>query len=192
MPGTRLNRFRGRRLIDPPPLSHPVRPSQRCGRSPVPPYAALRVPGIPQALCRGASHDIFFVCACSKTCRCGDCRRAPNGRTSRPSGGSGAELAGRRRVGAPLPLPGHAPEAVGLRRRDPRAEEAAVSAGRAQPGRGGPVSRRGEGREASRHPDHVLRRPCASPRPSASPCPPSTANGWCCASRRARGRKTAT
>ena len=26
----------------------------------------------------------------------------------------------------------------------------------------------------------------------ASPCPPSTANGWCCASRRARVRRTAT
>ena len=30
--------------------------------------------------------------------------------------------------------------------------------GRAQPGRSGSVSRRGESREASRHPDHVLRR----------------------------------
>ena len=33
---------------------------------------------------------------------------------------------------------------------------------------------------------------CASPRPSASRCPPSTANGWRSASRRARGRRTAT
>ena len=30
--------------------------------------------------------------------------------------------------------------------------------GRAQPGRSGPVHRPGEGREASRHPDHLLRR----------------------------------
>ena len=77
----------------------------------------------------------------------------PDQRTS-----SRAELAGRRRVGASLPLSGHAPEAVGLRRHDPRAEETAVPAGRAQPGRSGSVSRRGESREASRHPDHVLRR----------------------------------
>ena len=67
---------------------------------------------------------------------------------------SGAELTGRRRVSAPLPLPGHAPEAVVLRRRDPRAKEAPVLAGGAQP----PVSRRGEDRQTSRHPDHVLRR----------------------------------
>ena len=40
----------------------------------------------------------------------------------------------------------------------PRTEEAAVPTGRAQPGRSGSVSRRGEGRQASRHPDHVLRR----------------------------------
>ena len=45
----------------------------------------------------------------------------------------GNELAARRRGGAPLPLLGHASEAVVLRRRDPRAEEAAVAAGRAQP-----------------------------------------------------------
>ena len=45
-----------------------------------------------------------------------------------------------------------------LRRRDPRAEEVPLPAGRAQPGRSGPVPRRGEGRQASRHPDHVLRR----------------------------------
>ena len=32
-----------------------------------------------------------------------------------------------------FPLPGHASEALGLRRRDPRAEEAPVLAGRAQP-----------------------------------------------------------
>ena len=54
-------------------------------------------------------------------------------------------------------LSGHAPEAVGLRRRGPRAEEAAVLAGRAQPGRSGPVSLRGEVGQASRHPDHLLR-----------------------------------
>ena len=77
----------------------------------------------------------------------------PDQRTS-----SRAQLAGRRRVGASLPLSGHAPEAVGLRRHDPRAEETAVPTGRAQSGRSGPVSRRGESREASRHPDHVLRR----------------------------------
>ena len=54
---------------------------------------------------------------------------------------------------------GHAPEAVGDRRRGhPRAEEAAVPTGRAQPGRSDPVPRRREGREASRRPDHVLRR----------------------------------
>ena len=38
------------------------------------------------------------------------------------------------------------------------AEEAAVPTGGAQPAGSGPVSRRGEGREASRHPDHLLRR----------------------------------
>ena len=63
--------------------------------------------------------------------------------------------------GAPLPLSGHASEAMVLRRRDPRAEEAAVPAGRAQPAGSGPVSRRGPGREAPRHPDHLLRRRAA-------------------------------
>ena len=38
-----------------------------------------------------------------------------------------------------------------FRRRGPRAEEAAVPAGRAQPTGSGPVSRRGPGRETSRH-----------------------------------------
>ena len=69
-----------------------------------------------------------------------------------------AELAGRRRLGSPVPLSGHPAEAVGLRRRDPRAEEAPLPAGRAQPGRSGAVPRRSEGRQAPRHPDHVLRR----------------------------------
>ncbi len=71
---------------------------------------------------------------------------------------TGTELAARRRRRAPLPLSGHAAEAVVLRRRDPRAEEAAVAAGRAQPAGSRPVSRCGQAREAPRHPDRLLRR----------------------------------
>ena len=40
----------------------------------------------------------------------------------------------------------------------PAPKKTAVPTGRAQPGRSGSVSRRGESREASRHPDRVLRR----------------------------------
>ena len=59
---------------------------------------------------------------------------------------------------AALPLSGHASEAMVLRRRDPRAEEAAVVAGRAQPAGSRPVSRCGQAREASHDPDRLLRR----------------------------------
>ena len=144
------------------------------------------MPGIPQARHRGASHGIpsstharRHAGAAAVAVHPADVRRdrravrsllRPFPGSSRSGGdpllpglpdqrtSSCAELAGRDGVGAPLPLSGHAPEAVGHRRRDPCAEEAAVPTGRAQPGRSGPVPRRGEGREASRHPDHVLRR----------------------------------
>ena len=72
-----------------------------------------------------------------------------------------AEFAGRRLIGAPVPLSRHAQEGLDPRRRDPPGETAPVPAGGAQPGRSGPASRRGAGRQASRHSDDVLRRSTA-------------------------------
>ena len=183
--GLKLNRFAVdlNRPADSETASQIVPPLQL---SAVSPYAALRAPGIPQARRRGASHDISSSAharrhagAAAVAVHPTDVRRDRRAVRSslRPFPGSSrsggdprlpalpdqrtpscAELAGRRRVGAPLPLSGHAPEAVGLRRRDPRAEEAPGLAGRSQPRGGDAVSRRGQGRQTSRHPDHVLRR----------------------------------
>ena len=50
--------LRGRHWIDLPTLRRSPRLSRRYSSSAVSPYAALRAPGIPQALRRGASHDI--------------------------------------------------------------------------------------------------------------------------------------
>ena len=72
-----------------------------------------------------------------------------------------AEFAGRRLIGAPVPLSRHAQEGLDPRRRDPPGETAPVPAGGAQPGRSGPASRRGAGRQASCHSDDVLRRSTA-------------------------------
>ena len=80
---------------------------------------------------------------------------------------SRGELAGRRRVGAPVPLSRHAQEGLDPRRRDPPGETAPIPAGGAQPGRSGPVSRRGQGHQTPRHPDHLLRRGPAHLRGSA-------------------------
>ena len=72
-----------------------------------------------------------------------------------------AEFAGRCLIGAPVPLSRHAQEGLDPRRRDPPGETAPVPAGGAQPGRSGPASRCGVGRQASRHSDDVLRRSTA-------------------------------